>query len=240
MSEGGIPSACPYLGLRDDPATSFSYASSGQGCHSTSRYFPVDLSSQSVTCLTAGHDECPRYRAAGPSPLPAAQPITALGIAIQDSLAAPKPRRRSAVGLLPVVLAILVVTAVGVAIGIAVAAAAVGSAAASPPAAAPIASPAPASSALEPTPTPGPSSPPAASPGALPTLQPSASTSARPSPAPSATARPKATLRTHVVVHGETLTGIAARYGVTPQAIARANGITNLSLIIPGTVLVIP
>jgi LysM repeat protein len=42
------------------------------------------------------------------------------------------------------------------------------------------------------------------------------------------------------VVAGETLTGIAARYGVTVNAIADANSITDAGLIQVGERLVIP
>lgn len=44
----------------------------------------------------------------------------------------------------------------------------------------------------------------------------------------------------HVVGHGETLTGIAARYGSTVSAIARANHLHNASYIRAGDRLVIP
>ena len=43
-----------------------------------------------------------------------------------------------------------------------------------------------------------------------------------------------------MVVRGETLTIIAARYGVTVDAIARENGLTDTSVIITGQRLVIP
>lgn len=46
--------------------------------------------------------------------------------------------------------------------------------------------------------------------------------------------------RTHVVQKGETLLSIARRYGVTVQAIQKANNIPNPDLIFPGQVLVIP
>ncbi len=46
--------------------------------------------------------------------------------------------------------------------------------------------------------------------------------------------------RVHVVVEGDTLTRIAAQYGVTVTAIQDANGITDASLIFVGEHLVIP
>jgi LysM repeat protein len=42
---------------------------------------------------------------------------------------------------------------------------------------------------------------------------------------------------THVVQPGETLSGIAARYGTSAQALARANNIGDLSFIVAGTTL---
>ena len=46
--------------------------------------------------------------------------------------------------------------------------------------------------------------------------------------------------RIHVVSYGETLLSIARWYGVSPWAIARANGIWNLNYIYAGQRLVIP
>ncbi len=46
--------------------------------------------------------------------------------------------------------------------------------------------------------------------------------------------------RTHVVQPGDTLYGIAARYGVSVQALAQANGLTLYSLIYVGQTLIIP
>jgi LysM repeat protein len=46
--------------------------------------------------------------------------------------------------------------------------------------------------------------------------------------------------RTHVVKPGETLGTIAESYGLTTQAVARANGLTDPSLIRVGQTLIIP
>lgn len=64
-------------------------------------------------------------------------------------------------------------------------------------------------------------------------------------PAPPATvvmtaAAPMATGTTHVVRPGESVYGIAARYGVTRSALRAANGLTSASVIHPGDRLVIP
>jgi LysM repeat protein len=55
-------------------------------------------------------------------------------------------------------------------------------------------------------------------------------------PAPSNPSNPG----THVVKQGETLKTIAALYNVTPEALAAANGITNMNLIYAGQTLKIP
>jgi LysM repeat protein len=44
----------------------------------------------------------------------------------------------------------------------------------------------------------------------------------------------------HVVQPGETLSGIAMRYGTTPWAIAAANGIANVNYVRAGQTLRIP
>ncbi len=79
-----------------------------------------------------------------------------------------------------------------------------------------------------PTPATALASAPASPPG--PSVTPSASLSA--SPAASSTV--------HVVLAGENLTVIARRYGVSVQALAAANGITDLNTIYVGERLVIP
>jgi LysM repeat protein len=57
---------------------------------------------------------------------------------------------------------------------------------------------------------------------------------------PAASSYPPAQPTTHIVQRGETLTWIAARYGITPEALARANGLRNLNFIWVGQRLEIP
>ncbi len=79
-----------------------------------------------------------------------------------------------------------------------------------------------------------------------PTDTPSASANT-PRPANTATAVPNTpasqsdtAFRTHVVVAGDTLSGIAKAYGTTVEAIMQANGLTDAGLIIIDQVLSIP
>jgi LysM repeat protein len=62
---------------------------------------------------------------------------------------------------------------------------------------------------------------------------------ATPSPRP-ATPAPRSTPQVYVAQAGDSLSSIAARFGVTTQALMAANGLTNPNLINIGQVLVIP
>ncbi len=68
---------------------------------------------------------------------------------------------------------------------------------------------------------------------------PSGGTTPTPTPVPGATTVPGGTT-SYIVVPGDTLGRIAARFGSTVAAIAQANGITNINLIFVGQRLTIP
>ena len=94
------------------------------------------------------------------------------------------------------------------------------------------------------TPTPTDTSPPTPTATYEPTVPPSpaslpAATASR-SPTPVAIATSLASGQTYVVKQGETLSEIAARFGLTVEELAQANGITNPALIRAGQVLIIP
>lgn len=74
-----------------------------------------------------------------------------------------------------------------------------------------------------------------------PTVTPPPIASVTPAPVPTVTPMPGPPCRYyHVVRYGDTLCGIAWRYGSTVPAIATANAIANVNLIYVGTTLCIP
>lgn len=87
---------------------------------------------------------------------------------------------------------------------------------------------------------------PSATPRATPTAEPSPSPELSPSPEPTASPTlepspsPELTPLVHVVARGESLSLIAANYGVTVDAIIELNQLQNPNLIVPGQQLLIP
>jgi len=217
--------SCPLLGLPDDQLSRFSYPSVGHRCRADDSPRAIDLGHQAAFCLTAMYPECPRYRAAAVSRRPgAATPATAeaSGVALERARAdAGGPGTPGEPGRRPPTRTSRWRRVVAIGIGIAVVAGVVY-----------FASPAIADwmqqmGAGASAASPSPSTPPPATPA--PTL-------ATPAPTPT----PAATPQVHVVVRGETLIAIAARYGVTAAALKKANGITGAGLIYVGQHLVIP
>jgi hypothetical protein len=61
---------CPFLGLRDDPATARSFPSSHNRCFHASPVLPVKLGFQRTYCLVLNHTSCEEYKREPDTPLP--------------------------------------------------------------------------------------------------------------------------------------------------------------------------
>jgi LysM repeat protein len=242
------PEVCPFLGLPDDPRTRFTFADPAHRCHVGAKPTPIDLGHQGAYCLTAGYPACERFRsprkaerpASGPAPSSGATiaagaaggAVVPVAIAAADATVSQDGgtsrgksralRRTATLDLVAVLALVMLIGAVVVGAfgGFKVGGGAHGV----------VASP---SSAATPAPT-AVTSAPTATPTAV-----SRSTSA-PTATPAPTGTPRSVSVIHVVVRGETLSSIAAHFGVTAKAIQDANKIVDPSVILVGDRLVIP
>jgi hypothetical protein len=249
------PESCPYLGLPDDPRTRFSFADPAHRCHVKPKLVPIDLGHQGSLCLTPQYPACKRYvppkklghPAARPAPVPVATdtndavtthavaPVATV-VAVAKGPATPPTgsgkgrgvRRRTALVAALVVLALVGVMGAGSITDLMSDFTAGGAldATNAPPSAPPLPS--------------GPA--PIESPTKTATETPTETATNSPSQAPASTSAPtpKAKRITYVVVRGDSLLSIAARFGVTAKAIRAANNITDPNHIVVGQELVIP
>jgi hypothetical protein len=238
---------CPYLALATDHRSVVDGFDSDHRCHAIAPPDELSRSQQAGLCLSEAHLGCDRYVAARRAatmapgvPPPAADAFVMRTRLILDAepgrrlrigAGATDRRGRFAVGAGAAVLgAALLASAAGGAmdgiIGVSrsdpspepSASPSVGQATL-PPIVPPSASEAPATPTPRPTPTPTPQ----------PTPTPTAAPTQTPAPAP----------RTYVVVSGDTLGSIAARFGTSVQALKNVNGLSG-DIINIGQVLVIP
>lgn len=75
ISDGNVDTdrsaqVCPYLGLRDDPATALSFPSQHNRCFHAGPALPVKLEFQRSTCLSINHTDCEEYHRKPDTPLP--------------------------------------------------------------------------------------------------------------------------------------------------------------------------
>ena len=223
------PEVCPYLGLPDDPRSRFTFADPAHRCHVGAKPTPIDLGHQGAYCLTTGYPACRRFRLPRTAGRFDSSPVPSSGVTIAATVSRDggtiKGRSRAlrpAAALLVVLALVMLIGVLGVgAIGRFMAGGGAHAVAASP------------STATTPAPT---------------TVT-SASTAvttdrgrgrARPPPPASPDPHPRFVSIIHLVVSGETLTSIAAHYGVTAKAIQDANKIVDPNLIRVGDRLVIP
>jgi LysM repeat protein len=212
---------CPLLGARLDPSTHFAYATPENQCYAHNRVSPLSLEEQQTLCLSSNYQTCRFYLAH--------QSRHAATKKAEETLARvstpPEPYRpsRRAVAIVGIVFlmacaALCVLADVPQTIADAIIPTATTT---RTPTRAPTATPTP----ITPSPTPVP-------PTITPTPTPVPPTPTPPPPSP--------TPIVYIVQSGDTLSGIAAKYGVATQAIMDANGITDARTIRAGTRLSIP
>lgn len=238
---------CPFLGLPDDPGSHYSFPELGHRCHAKTKVIPLDLGYQATFCLGGGYQDCARFQKAT-RPVPAWHPAADSPDLVHTVHSAPaahpsapaSPRRRnlrrtlagrvlsSLAGLLMIVLLVAGVWIVanltnpGRGGGLNEA----GSA-----------SPTPFTAAQSPLPAAVATAAPA-EPSFAPTAEPGVQTSPPPNPTLSPSAEPTPLIR--VVREGESLSLIAAEYGLTWIDIARANELQNPDTLYVGQRLLIP
>jgi LysM repeat protein len=244
---------CPLLSLSGDRRTVILGADPAHQCAAERQPLPVDRVTQGRLCLTDAHVRCERYRAhlarygdpgRGQRALEPGYVSTRLHLVPERSWRALASRTRRTPVVRSVVTfaaaALLVVAGGAVAAGVIgpdvpepvppVGSVLSGSAPARPSPSFQFATlaptPSPTETPVEQTPTPAPTPP--ATPAPSPTPPVVADT-----PEPPAAA-------TYVVAPGDSLNSIAVAFGVTPEALAAANGIEDPDVIDVGQVLVIP
>lgn len=225
---------CPFLGALDDVGVlgdAVAVFDERNRCTAYGPWLPLGQTQQELVCLTVAHRSCPRY---------------ARGV--RYGPAGPRRRLGSRTGVLVVALAVVAVLAVGgtIALGGKLPLGALGGLFASAPTASPTSSPSP-TPAPTPEPTATPSPEPTPSPSPEPTASPSPTEPVLPMPPPGS---PYATLEPcpngelcylYTVKSGDTLYGIASRFGTTVSAIRALNpSVQNTNIIHVGTTLKIP
>ena len=231
---------CPFLALGADHRTAVDGYDADHACHALNPPEALDRARQAELCLSEAHRRCDRYLAflaAHAADSPDVPTPSADALLVRTRLVVePDARRVPGMGEAPMGLsARRWVVAGGVAlVGVAAAATAVaggfgGGSGRQDASASPTASPT--ATAL-----------PSVSVPAEPSPEPSTSEPAEPTPRPTrSAAEPTATPAptTYTVQEGDTLSGIAAQFGTTAQAIRQANGLPS-DVINIGQVLVIP
>jgi len=231
-----VAGLCPYL-VAEGGRWRALEPSRDHRCTAAAGADPVPVEIQRRRCLRPEHVTCSAYLAArsavAASPVPAGRRrfVTTTPVVVErarrglgSSTALPTGRALRIGGVAVVIVALVAFAAARWPFGSA------GTVIASPtPTAAAVTASAP------PTPRPSPAATPVPSPTAAPT--PAATRTPRPTRSPKPTA---VATRTYTVKSGDTLSGIAARFGVTWQAIAKLNGIKDPRTIRTGMVLKIP
>jgi LysM repeat protein len=233
---------CPYLAAADGAWRSTTVAREHR-CGAVTPPAPLAAEKQRRLCLTADHDTCVTYHAARaarptshrraptlPRPLARTTPFVLDHGRIAIAIPALGSERSTAqavlIGLLGIAFAAIVLARVadgGTPAGIV-------ASSGSPGATVPVTAP---------NPSKAPTARPAASAGAGSPAAPSTGTGGSPAPAASGAVEGAST-RSYTVKSGDTLIGIAARFGTTYQDIIKLNGIKDPSTLRVGQVIKIP
>jgi LysM repeat protein len=238
-TQSANPIVCPYLGVADDPRTHFVFPTTAHRCFSGSHREGIEVSHQAALCLSGQYLTCRRYVAPAKPVVPtaAAVGLVVLPRSVEASVAhvSSRARWRSAsdgrrgpvarpVIILVAALALAIVVTGLLGLG--------GFLSAGP------------SRTSDSSPAVGPASPAASRASPSVSSQPAPTTSVPPTSGPTPSPSPRASVRalptTHIVQRGETLTSIARHYGVTLDALEKANKIKDPSLIVVGQRLIIP
>lgn len=236
------PRGCPFL-LADGGAWRLDIPSKDHRCTAVSPAAALSPEKQVRLCLTAAYASCATYlasieargtRLGTPVPGNATRwGLTRTTAVIEDAGGV----RSRVVGTLtdrrrwPAVPAVLLLTVL-IVLGL--------SGLRGAPASA-VASPSPSRPAVVATATPRPSERPTEVPeSAVPSAPATPAPTAKPTAAPTATPGPAASFRTYTVKNGDTLSGIASKFGTTSRAIAELNGISVNKTLHVGDVLKIP
>jgi len=241
---GAVDRVCPLLGLAGDRRVAVDGVDGGHQCHSEEPAIPLERAVQGQLCLTVAHERCERFLqfASRTGSVAPGHSRVADGFVTTRLLLAPEPAWRGIAGrarssrTAPWIVAGAGIAALGM-VGAALAAPLLGDPTAEAAAETPSAMPSPMPTA-RPTSTASPTARP--SPSATPTPTPSPTpipATPVPTPTPAPTPAPQ---QTYVVAEGDTLAGIADRFGTTVSALQAANGIDDPDEIIIGQVLVIP
>jgi LysM repeat protein len=243
---------CPLLGLAFDRRTAMDGVDGAHRCHAEAPPAPLDPRLQAQRCLTAAHQRCERYLAfharAGrrPGPAPIGDGLVSTRLVLTPEPAwrgiAGRARRAPRGPLVAGAVAAVALATAGVAVGAAVLDGRIqlgGVAASSSPlaTATPVATP----TAMPPEPSPtasvrasAPAVPSPSAPSATPAPTPVVTVAPTPAPTPPPVAQ------TYTVQEGDTLAGIAERFGTSVDTLQELNGIDDPDEIVIGQVLSLP
>ena len=241
-----VDEVCPYL-LSDDAAWRSAYPSRSHRCGATAPPVPVASGKQRSLCLVPSHATCATYLAARESIAGPAHPsgvadlwpdIRSTPIVLESphAVLSPLPGGTVRTGGQAALAGLMVLAFIALLVARTSAPAAPGTPS---PAATEGAAGVLPSATVGTWASPVASATPRVTPSAVPTPTPSITATPRATPAATPAGTPAATTERYKVRSGDTLSGIATRFGVTVKAIKAANGLQGNTIRV-GQVLIIP